>query len=160
MESKVEPQGGWKEGSLSKLQNELGLLMIQKEEVKASKEWEIYLLTGSEEIKTMLTRFAGVFEVPRSLPPHGRQNYSIPLEEGVKGLIIRPYRYSSTQKDVIERMVDEMLQMGIVQYSTSPFSSPVVLVKKKKNDSWRMCVDFIELKLENDQRQVSNTNYR
>ena len=59
-------------------------------------------------------------------------------------MTIKPYKHSTLQKDVVERMTKELLEAGFIQHSNSPFSSPVILVKKK-DGSWRMCIDYREL---------------
>jgi len=86
-----------------------------------------------------------LFAEPATLPPsRGIFDHKIPLEQGTNPFCIRPYRYPLQQKDVIEELVQEMLDKGIIQYSTSPFASPVVLVRKK-DGTWRICVDYREL---------------
>jgi hypothetical protein len=48
---------------------------------------------------------------------------------------------SHTQKNTIETIIRQMLKNKEIQPSNSPFSSPIILVKKKDR-SWRLCMDF------------------
>lgn len=68
----------------------------------------------------------------------------IPLLPGVSPVNMRPNRYPLKQKDVIEQLVQEMHDRGIIQDSSSSFASPVILVGKK-DGTWRLCVDYREL---------------
>ena len=54
---------------------------------------------------------------------------------------MRPYRYPHIQKAKIECLVKEMLTVGIMQPSTSPYSSHALLVRKK-GGSWHFCVNY------------------
>ncbi|GJX59436.1 ty3-gypsy retrotransposon protein [Tanacetum coccineum] len=92
-------------------------------------------------LKPTITKYNTVFDEPRNLPPLRSRTHSIPLVPNSTPPNIRPYRYPFSQKTEIEQQVEELLAAGFIQPSTSPFSSPVLLVKKKDN-TWRMCVDY------------------
>ena len=51
----------------------------------------------------------------------------------------RPIPYNMLE--VVNKEVDQMLKMNIIEPSTSPYSSPVVIVKKKDGSN-RFCIDF------------------
>ena len=67
--------------------------------------------------------------------------HQINIEEGKGPTIIRPYRHSFKQKSELEKMIEELLDMGVIVESTSPYSAPIVLARKK-DGSFRMCIDY------------------
>lgn len=84
-----------------------------------------------QEIQDLIQHYSSLFEAPTKLPPSRSCDHSIPLIPGAAPVYARPYRFSPAIKDEVERQVHEMLDLGIIQKSSSPFSSPVLLVKKK-----------------------------
>lgn len=56
------------------------------------------------------------------------------------------YRVPYHLKNELNRQVNELLEVGIVKESNSPYSAPVLLVKKK-DGSFRLCTDFRKLNL-------------
>jgi len=89
----------------------------------------------------LIEQFEDIFQTPSGLLPKRSQDHVITLKEASDIPNIRPYKYPHYQKTEIEKIIDEMLHIGIIRPSRSPFSSPVILVKKK-DGGWRFCVDY------------------
>lgn len=92
-------------------------------------------------IARVLDRHASCFQEPKGLPPHRSYDHQINLVLGAPPVNVKPYRYTPQQKDEIERQIRDMLATGIIHPSQSPFASSVLLVKKK-DGTWRLCVDY------------------
>ncbi|KAL0355083.1 UNVERIFIED_CONTAM: Retrovirus-related Pol polyprotein from transposon.6 [Sesamum radiatum] len=93
------------------------------------------------DLSALLHTFHHLFQLPQNLPPPRPQDHHIHLLPHHSPVNIKPYRYPFVQKDVMSNLISEMLREGIIRPSTSPFSSPVLLVKRK-DGTWRFCVDY------------------
>ncbi|KAK1608406.1 hypothetical protein QYE76_032079 [Lolium multiflorum] len=96
------------------------------------------------EVVQIIKQFQSVFEEPVGLPPRRLCDHSIPLIPGAQPVNRKPYRYTPQLKTEIEKQIAEMLASGVIRISTSAFSSPIILVRKK-DGSWRIVVDYRHL---------------
>ena len=130
-------------------------LICQDTLVKVSKGndiWAVAIVNYVEQISTsslpeiegLLQELEDVFSKPNSSSPQRLCDHTIPLLPNFAPVNSKPYRYSPSHKDEIERQVKELLDAGLITYSTSPFASPVLLVQKKVGN-WRFCVDYRKL---------------
>jgi hypothetical protein len=83
----------------------------------------------------------GFGPIPLGVPLDNEFEHIIELEEGENPVITMPYRHPKKYKEKIEKAIKELLDMGHIRPSSSPFYSLVVLVKKK-DGTMIMCIDF------------------
>lgn len=82
-----------------------------------------------------------MFATPTQLPPPRNQDHHIPLKPNSGPVNSHPYRCPIAHRAEIEKITKEMLEAGVIKASTSPFASPVLVVRKKDN-TWRLVVDY------------------
>jgi hypothetical protein len=117
-----------------------GYLLVHTEQ-RGDQEEQQFPAIPSSAISTPLQTFQDIFQKPMGLPPAREIDHQIPLTQEAKPPNIRPYRMSHSQKNAVEQLIREMLHNKEIRPSKSPYSSPVLLVRKK-DKSWRLCVDF------------------
>ena len=57
---------------------------------------------------------------------------------------VTPRRYSLPEKNELNKLIEDLMKKEIIRESASEYSSRVVLVKKK-NNTYRMCINYREL---------------
>ena len=99
--------------------------------------------TELESLKSLLGKHRNCFE--RTELPSAPQSFEMKVDTGLsKPISHPPRRYSRAEGEIISKEVGEMLKAGVIEPSNGPWSSPVVLVKKK-DGSIRFCVDYRKL---------------
>ena len=80
-------------------------------------------------------------DLPAGLPPERNIGHTIPLEPGLKPPFKHAYRLSPRELAEAKSQIADLIARGHVSPSSSPYSSPVLFVKKK-DGSLCMCVDY------------------
>ena len=101
---------------------------------------------SKEEIthKEFLNKFSDCFKnsISRELPPsRGEEDHRIDLIPGTTPPNKPPYKVSLPQQEEIMAQVNELVEKEMVQPSSSPFYSLVLLVHQK-DSSYHMCVNY------------------
>ncbi|GJS52266.1 putative reverse transcriptase domain-containing protein [Tanacetum coccineum] len=78
------------------------------------------------------------------LPPVRQVEFQIDLILGATPVACAPYRLAPSEMQELSNQLQELSDRGFIQPSTSPWGAPVLFVKKK-DGSFRMCIDYREL---------------
>ncbi|KAD6796253.1 hypothetical protein E3N88_07149 [Mikania micrantha] len=78
------------------------------------------------------------------LPPVRPVEFRIDLIPGATPVAKSPYRLAPSEKQELSNQLQELLDKGFIRPSYSPWGAPVLFVKKK-DESFRMCIDYREL---------------
>ena len=95
---------------------------------------------GKEEFLVKVEQFMDVFSL-------SRDRYCPFIEVHLKlkdetPFFVRPYPMREEQKKVIQKEMDRLEHVGIICKGLTGYSSPVVLVKQKNQNLYRVCSDF------------------
>ncbi|KAK9075289.1 hypothetical protein SSX86_003612 [Deinandra increscens subsp. villosa] len=78
------------------------------------------------------------------LPPSRQVEFRIDLVPGAAPVARSPYRLAPSEMQELSSQLQELLDKGFIRPSSSPWGAPVLFVKKK-DGSFRMCIDYREL---------------
>nr|GEY02043.1 putative reverse transcriptase domain-containing protein [Tanacetum cinerariifolium] len=82
-------------------------------------------------------------ELP-GLPPVRQVEFQIDLIPEAALVARAPYRLAPSEMQELSNQLQELADRGFIRPSTSPWGAPVLFVKKK-DGSFRMCIDYREL---------------
>lgn len=100
-----------------------------------------------EQLKNLISEYSDIFCINEDhITTNNFYKQTINLKDNIPTYIPN-YKQIHSQTDEINDQIDKMLENDIIEQSTSPYNSPILLVPKKSdnNKKWRLVVDFRQL---------------
>jgi hypothetical protein len=103
---------------------------------------EIVFPSGiSAQVKSTLEEFRSVFHRMSGKLIDRGIDHVIPIQPDAKPTYRAPYRLSPAETREVEKQIAELLLLGLIEPSSSPYGAPIVFVPKP-DGSLRMCIDY------------------
>jgi hypothetical protein len=138
---------GWNQGVSLRF---VSSLQLQKSMHKGYKLYAILALNEkgvAEGLEHLLVvrEFANVFleELPR-MSLERELDFTIDLKPETELKARTPYRMSTLELQELKMQLKELLDLGLIRPSVSPWGAPVIFIQKK-DGSWRLCIDYHQL---------------
>eukprot|EP00762_Andalucia_godoyi_P005374 ANDGO_06758.mRNA.1 Retrovirus-related Pol polyprotein from transposon 412 len=105
-------------------------------------EGEVFIAPGplQQRIHDLCSEFSDLFEIPGSEHADVKP-MTITLKPGAEPRTFAPRRLSPQNQEIVNEQVDSLLANGIIRPSSSPYASPIVLVRRDGKNP-RLCVDY------------------
>ena len=94
-----------------------------------------------QDVVELLTEFEDVFTDVPKITNLGEHSIKLTSSEPVRS---KAYPLPYAVREAVDKEIDSMLELGIIEPSTAPYASPIVVVKKADGSN-RICVDYRKL---------------
>jgi len=114
---------------------------LQKETIKDVKISPKLSESQKADIQALLEEYQDIFTDVPSITNLGEHGIQLTSAEPIKG---KPYPLPHAMRETLERELDSMLAMGVIEEYSAAYASPIVMVKKP-DGSTRVCIDYRKL---------------
>jgi hypothetical protein len=92
-------------------------------------------------------------ELP-GMPSKRELEFTIDLKPGTEPIARMPYQMSTQELQELRMQLKELLDLGLIRTSMSPWGAPVIFIWKK-DGLWRLFIDYHQLNKETIKNQYS-----
>ena len=114
---------------------------LQKETVKDVKVSQDLSEQQQVDVRALLEEYKDIFTDVPSITNLGEHGIQLTTTEPIKG---KMYPLPHAMRETLDKEIDNMLAMGVIEESSAAYASPVVMVKKP-DGSTRVCIDYRKL---------------